>query len=190
MNTERRVDAVCEFLRGEAAPRITLKKAFDDDMNRVEWVHPEAYPLYLPRPVSGRDWKEAAAPGIVVSIMKDSREMMEGLLTLRIGVIVWDPGTRREAPPEEESDAPPVIVTDMNRDGWRSLHAATEAVESALVMKHSILDMAVTTPIVYTPFSDGEHVPDLRPYYIGQLDVPMLYKMPRRVGRDIANILA
>ena len=189
MNTEQRIDAVCEFLRENVAKGLLLKKAFDDDMNRVEWVEPSVYPLYLPRPVSGRDWKEAAAPGIVVSIIKDSRENMEGLLTLRIGVIVWDPGTRRELPPNEEEPAQPIIVTDMNRDGWRALYTTMEAVENALTRQHSIFDMVVTPPIVHTPFTDGDYVPDLRPYYIGQLDVPMVYQMPRRVGRDIGKLL-
>lgn len=182
MNTEQRIDIICDFLRAEVAQNIELKKAFDDDPKRVEWVNPDVHAVYLPKPDPGKDLR-SCTPCFVVMPLKDVRERTGGLLTVRIGVMTWDPGKRTSTAGDE------TIRLEMDREGWRSLYMAMDYVDDALAARHAIGDMTVEGAITHTPYEEGDVVPDLRPYYFGQVDVPMSYTFPQRMSKDIQKLL-
>jgi len=180
MNTEQRIDAICEFLREHVAPELMMKKPNDDDELQVKMVSPEVYPTYLPPIDSGKDWK-SLAPCLVVMPLKDSRDRGEGILSVRVGVMTWSPGTR------QVEDEKMTLVYD--RDGWRTLYTVMDMVESTLSAYHSIGDMSVEYPIVKTHYEEGSPVPDTQPYYLGQIDVPMNYILPVRLSPELNKLL-
>jgi len=178
MTTEARIDAVCEFLRENVCGNIKLKKPDDDDPKHVETAMPEVYPVYLP--TKGDDWL-TSTPCIVVMPVKDSRSRGNGTLTLRLGFMTWSPGTRAF---DGEG-----MKLDLNYDGWRALFAFMEQVETALTAYATVGDMEVEYPIEKGLFTDDERVPDLRPYFLGQMDVPFRYVVPQRMSEHITRLL-
>lgn len=178
MTTEERVDVICVFLQENVAPHLTLKKPDDDDAKHVLWVQPDVYAVYLPVSDPGKD-DRSCTPCFVVMPIKDTRNRDDGVLNVRVGVMTWSPGTRKH-------DG---LTLDMDREGWRQLQMVLDKVGAAFAEGLAIGDMEVMFPIVQSPYQDGESVPDLRPYYLGQVDVPMRYILPRRLSPAISKLL-
>jgi len=182
MTTERRIDDVCAFLREYACGDILLKRPDDDDPERVEWAHPQVHGVYIPRLPEGQDWL-SPTPCVIVGPLNDTRQRDEGTLTLRLLVMTWDPGTREDV--EEE----PVRKLEIDREGWRALYTFMERIQGAMAEHVTIGDMEVGFPMETALYSDGETVPDLRPYYLGQIDVPMRYVFTRRRSPHTRRLL-
>jgi len=183
MTTERRIGEICEFLRTHVCGDIELKKPNDDAANEVVWVNPSVCGVYVPR-APGEDGWLSPTPCVIVAPIRDTRQRDGGVLTIRLLAMTWDPGTREERGAGNVTD----MALEIDREGWRGLYAFMERIQAALAARATIGDMEIGYPMEASLFGDGEAVPDLRPYYLGMIDLPMRYaSVPRRnqIRRDL-----
>lgn len=95
------IDRIVDWLEKEVCPQIELKLPDDfknDDSYNVEFVHPAAFPLYVPG-------KDRLPPGVPAPIPSVCAQLMEGnddltikrrQLNFRLCLACWNPGEHGE----------------------------------------------------------------------------------------------
>lgn len=97
MTLVKSIDAVVEWLRDNVCGQITLKLP-DDSKNDagygVEYVHPAAFPLYVPGKEKLPPSVPAPIPSVCVQLMEGSDDLLKKKrqLQIRLCLACWNPG--------------------------------------------------------------------------------------------------
>lgn len=185
MTLVQTIDSVVAWLRESVCPQITLKLPDDyknDGDYGVEYVHPAAFPLFVP----GKDRLPpdvpAPIPSICVQLMEGSDDMLKRRrqLQLRFCLACWNPGKHggEMMIPRANPDAlggfsfvpasgDAAETYERNMDGWRDslnfLGLVLHEVEGAeYIGGHRLVKEA---GIKYGPFTEDGNIWDYYPYW-------------------------
>ena len=185
MTLTQSIDKVVSWLAENVCSQITLKLP-DDDRNdaeyAVEYVHPAAFPLYVPGKDRLPPSVPAPIPSVCVQLMEGSDDLLKfrRQLQLRLCLSCWNPGLHGAEVLHAKPDASKIggfsyyRVTGeaaetytRNMEGWRdSLNFADivlrEVENAEFIAGHRLVK---ESGIKYGPFVEDGNIWDYYPYW-------------------------
>ncbi len=163
ITTLNNLEVIADWLRKEICPNLTFKKPNDannDNTYGYEVVNPDVHIMYIPTKDILPESKYAA-PSILVQYYSNKILPKEGrgLINIRLGFSVWNPGLHTQDKYER------------NSEGYKDVMNFVQYVEDALQKEELIgpIRIRLEDGIETGPLKDQELIADFYPYWFAYL---------------------
>ena len=201
------IDRIVDWLEKEICPKITLKLP-NDDLNDegydVEYIHPTAWPLYVPAIDRLPPDVPAPIPSICAQIIEGKDELTAGRrrLSFRLCLACWNPGQHGaelyQTRPNENAlgghtyyRATGDETYQRNMNGWRDsinfMDLVLREIENAeYIAGHRL---AKEEGIKYGPFTEEGTILDYYPYWHNWITFTLECGVTAAIPKKYENLL-
>lgn len=179
------IDRITEWVQSEICDKIELKIPDDyrnDASYPVEYIHPAAFPLYVPGKERLAPNVRAPYPSVCVQLMEGSDDLLKKsrLLQIRLCLCCWNPGTHGDEIFHPRTNAAALAGRSYfresagvdqayrrNSDGWRDVFNLADLVLQEVEGTEYIAGhrLAKESPIKYGLFTEDGAIWDYYPYW-------------------------
>lgn len=161
--TLNNLETIANWLRENVCPKLQYKKPNDDNNDNTygyELVNPDVHVMYIP-PKDILPEEKHAAPSILVqySNTKLFPKQSNGLINIRLGFCIWNPGLHKNGEYER------------NADGYKDVMNFVQYVQDALINEELIgpIRIRLEDGIESGPLTEQGVVADFYPYWFAYL---------------------
>lgn len=177
MTTQKIINDITEWTADKICRRIKLKVPDDysnDEEYTVEYMTPQAFPLFVPAQENLPPNIKAPVPSIAVQLMSGKDNIKDNIRTLKIRLCLstWNPGIHpgeKYIPAEQGYKKDQAGEYERNVDGWKDLYNLQDIVLQELEGTEAFAGVQIKKdePIEYGPFTEGGVIVDYYPYWLG-----------------------
>lgn len=177
------IEDIAEWIQENICSQIKLLKPDDEQMGRgyaPEYVHPIAFPMYIPAKDCLPPDVEQKLPAICIQLIDGNDDMTkyEETLHIRLAFAVWRPGTYRTVEITEENENKSTTMEFIKGvDGWKDIWNFVERAKRIIQKNMYIKGMRVDRkePMKFGFFTNDETMVNAYPEWYAWLSFTVRY---------------